>query len=322
MSEQQGGQPPEEGKPGFTRRQVLALLGGLTKVGAGAALIRGATALGQTLETDQKDLEKGLVIKTKSGEFYPLYPLKEKTFPEVDAYVDFGRGVPEGVGPEIPVAKAEPLPDTSNIFWTQMAAAMIGPAISVPLLAYAAGSSSESKTESGPSRRAFLKEFSYKALAALGAIYGLNRLNILIPIVAAPSHREPFTVNEVALSRVSDRIFRITAAANPEQYWLLYLDALRANQLLTLAKHLGREKTTPKIAYSPGLTMTGIEDFLRAGQDACRGTLTSYPPPFNRALLKEKGMDSITSLTLTHPDGGTEKITDQKLRESLEGQIS
>lgn len=129
--------------------------------------------------------------------------------------------------------------------------------------------------EAGIGRRKFLQ-----AVMLAGVVWSLSKASGVPGIFLEPS-------NENAIDRVYSRLVAIESHMHPELSIVFLRDIMMADKLLTVSEDI--EKRTgqkAKIAFQVGAAHAGIEDFLQAGHDFCRGLILAYPKWYLRSTVE------------------------------------
>ncbi|MEK7092584.1 MAG: hypothetical protein AAB907_03090 [Patescibacteria group bacterium] len=100
--------------------------------------------------------------------------------------------------------------------------------------------------------------------------------------------------------RIFTRLNGSFSHIHPENDLIFFRNALVAEKLLFSSKlmkdSLGKK---PKIGFNFGLLHSGIEDFLRAGQEVCRAVITAYPNFYlQRAVELQGSLDNFCAVRM------------------------
>ena len=352
MSEASG---KEEHVKNPERRKFLKTAGKLALATAGVAVLGGIVA------NEGINKEEGGVI-TESGIFFPLYERHDKGI-KVESIpynldVLFGEGYFGGqtfsLAPEVILShkynysgkEVNMFPSKILAFLSQGKTEIMTGDVQTPLMRdigpmimvgeAAAGGTlaawllsnrrgrSKVDSKAGMGRRKFLR-----AVMLVGAAWGLSK----VPLMTTGLLLEPY--NENAIDRVFSRLAAIESHAHPEESMVFFRNAIMADKLLTVSEDI-KERTGKKarIAFQVGSGHAGIEDFLQAGQDFCRGLILAYPKWYLRSTMElNNGIKDFSSarlfklpenLTQVDIDSGgrlsetTERrVVDEKLEKAL-----
>lgn len=309
---------------GITRRDFLKKAGTFAAVGA----VAGAAGL-----IIDNEINKDGIVRVNEGNFIPLYEnhvvgIAPEDIPQsIDAlFKESGNIVADDIESQLGMGYKTDIGKTMEILAGNKAPVILGDIrptnsyllnVGLFVLTYAAefwiGLRSASKILH--TRRKVLK----LALGA-AALFGLSNFTALPALISRPILPSDW-------NRKLSRIYGITSHMHPEQPALFLRNALMADKLLLtgayLKEKLGRQ---PNVAFQVGLAHSGIEDFLQAGQEACRKAIALYPKPYLNYVIKiNGGAEDFSSALLAYPKVTDEnqytfdlvKITDQKLLESL-----
>ena len=93
-----------------------------------------------------------------------------------------------------------------------------------------------------------------------------------------------------AIKRIADRLYGLQSHLHPELPLVFFRNALKADKLLTVAtEYKNRTGEKPKVAFNVGAGHSGIEDFLQAGSNVCRGIILAHPRNFLDLVVEVNG---------------------------------
>lgn len=280
------------------RRKFLIRSAKLAAAGVGAA------ALGGIVANEVINKREGSIV-TESGTFFPLYEdhtkgIKAESIPSnLDVFFrETGDMDTFSPSPEEVLRHRFTIPDFQDKVLASLSRskaevmigdvetpfigkidpmimvgeAMVGGALALKFLRTLR---SKENSEVGISRRKFLQ-----AVMLAGAAWGLSRLP-----VSAGTFQESY--NENAIDRVYSRFVAIESHMHPELSIVFFRNIIMADKLLTVSEDI-RKRTgqKAKIAFQVGSGHAGIEDFLQAGHDFCRGLVLAYPKQYLRSTVE------------------------------------
>lgn len=302
----------------------------------------GSAALGGIVANEIINKSEGNIV-TESGIFFPLYErhdkgIKEESIPngldiffrETATDIDTFSPSPEEVLRQkytIPVfsdkalaflskSKAEVMigdvetsisPDIEDLI-------AIGEIVTGSVLAGTLVGGSKVNREADKGRRKFLK-----TVFLAGAAWGLARIPLTFGLLL-----EPYEKN--AIDRIYNRLTAIESHMHPELSVIFFRNIVMADKLLTVSEDI-RERTgkKAKIAFNVGQGHVGIEDFLQAGHDFCRGLILAYPKLYLRSTVElNNGIRDFSSSRLFKlPENLTAEdiMNGERLKETTERRV-